>query len=182
MAAEARALSALFLLGMVVAAGAQGQRNTPCHDREPEEGAVRIAGRDEPGVPLVILGRVLAGSEQEPVAGARVLAFHTDARGFYSDEGMDEQNARLCGVVLSDAEGRYRFETVKPAHYATGGPPAHVHFELTTVNGTAHRFTLNFEGDPLLKGEPAGERWDRIRPLEERVDGVLVVERDFWLR
>ena len=37
---------------------------------------------------------------------------------------MDESDARLCGLMLTDAEGRYRFETVKPGHYATGGPPA----------------------------------------------------------
>lgn len=157
------------------------QRDTPCRDRQPGGSEVRIAGPDEPGTPLVITGHVLEGPDRVPVAGARLLAFHTDAEGYYSVGGMDERNARLCGVLATDAEGRYRIETIRPAHYATGGPPAHVHFELTPPSETMRRFTLNFEGDPKLGGRPAGERWDTIRPVEER-DGTLWVERDFWLR
>ena len=42
------------------------------------------------------------------------------------------------------------------------------------------RFTLNFEDDPKLRGREAGERWETIRPVAER-DGVLHVERDFWV-
>jgi protocatechuate 3,4-dioxygenase beta subunit len=111
-----------------------------------------------------------------------VLAFHTDVKGYYSPGGMDERNARLCGVLRTDEEGRYRIETIKPAHYATGGPPAHIHFEVTAPGESRRRHTLNFEGDPELGGRRAGESWDRIRPVKRGDDGVLSVERDFWIR
>lgn len=129
----------------------------------------------------MIVGKVVRGAESQPVAGARVLAFHTDAQGYYSEGGMDEANARLCGVVLSGEDGDYRFQTIRPAHYATGGPAAHVHFEVTLPDGGSRRFTLNFEGDPELDGRRAGERWDSIRPVES-VDGEATVRRDLWLR
>lgn len=94
---------------------------------------------------------------------------------------MDEGNARLCGVLATDTEGRYRIETIKPAHYATGGPPAHVHFELTLPRGGLKRFALSFEGDPLLDGRSGEETWSTIRPLVEK-DEILYVERDLWVR
>jgi protocatechuate 3,4-dioxygenase beta subunit len=128
---------------------------------------------------MVITGRVVSGGERTPVGAARVLAFHTDSDGYYSVDGMDERNARLCGVVVTDGEGRFRFETIRPAHYATGGPPAHVHFELTLPGERMRRFTLSFEGDPELGGRAAGERWDTVRPVAVQ-DGVAYVERDLW--
>lgn len=174
-------ITASLLLIVLFAPSLSGQRNTPCHDREPGVGSFEIADRDEPGRRLVIHGRVVVGDERRPVVGARVLAFHTDDKGYYSVGGMDESQARLCGVVLTDQAG-FRFETIRPAHYATGGPPAHVHFEVRLPDGRDGRFTLQFEGDPKLEGQKAGEVWDRIRSLEDRVDGALVVERDLWLR
>ncbi len=157
------------------------QRDTVCRDRQPTESSIRIAEDDEPGEPLVITGRVLFGDDRTPVAGARLLAFHTDNEGYYSVGGMDEQNARLCGVLVTDNAGRYTIQTIRPAHYATGGPPAHVHFELTLPGERMRHFTLNFEGDPLLRGREAGESWDTVRPVIER-DGVSHVERDLWVR
>ena len=56
----------------------------------------------------------------------------------------------------------------------------HVHFEVTLPSGATHRFNLNFEGDPKLNGKQAGERWDRIRPVErgaEQADAVGRVKR-----
>lgn len=158
------------------------QRDTLCRDRQPTESEGRIATADEPGTPMTITGRVYRGSEKTRVAGARLLAFQTDNEGYYSIGGMDERNARLCGVVRTADDGSYRFETIRPAHYATGGPPAHVHFELTLPGEPIHRFSLNFEGDPLLDGRKAGQSWDTIRPAVEDDRGVQHVERDFWVR
>ncbi len=174
--------SASLLVALLLAATpATAQRDTLCRDRRPTESSIQIPGESEPGAPMVITGRVVRGDDKRPVAGARLLAFHTDSEGYYSEGGMDEQNARLCGVLLTDEEGRYRIETIRPAHYATGGPPAHVHFELTLPGERQRNFSLTFEGDPLLKGRAAGETWDTTRPAVER-DGVWHVERDFWIR
>ena len=177
-------LAAVLLLVAMAARStpAQAQRGAACRDRVPAANSVRTAGPDEPGERMLIIGHVLTGADQKTVSGARVLAFHTDARGYYSEGGMDENNARLCGVLKSSDDGGFRFDVIRPAHYATGGPPAHVHFEVTLPNGKKDRFTLEFEGDPLLEGKKAGERWDTIRPAVKNEDGLWVVERDLWLR
>jgi protocatechuate 3,4-dioxygenase beta subunit len=177
------ALAACLLIGTVgMAAAATAQRETPCRDRVPAASSVHTAAPSEPGERMLIVGKVITGAERKTVSGARVLAFHTDANGYYSDGGMDESKARLCGVLKTSDDGGFRFEIIRPAHYATGGPPAHVHFEVTLPNGKSQRFTLEFEGDPLLGGKAAGERWDTIRPVTKDEDGLLIVERDLWVQ
>lgn len=161
---------------------ATAQRDTVCRDREATASSISIAAATEPGERMVVTGKVVGGADRAPIAGARVLAFHTDAKGYYSEGGMDENNARLCGVLRTDAQGSFRIETIRPAHYATGGPPAHVHFEVTVEGQPMRRFTLEFEGDPLLGGKRAGERWDSIRPVVAGAEGELTVERDLWIR
>lgn len=166
---------------LIVATPVVAQRDTLCRERVPNGPEVRIAGPEEPGQPMVIAGHVVEGSDRTPVGGAVLLAFHTDAAGYYSIDGMDEQNARLCGVLRTAEDGSFRIETIRPAHYATGGPPAHVHFELTLPDRRTRDFSLTFEGDPELGGRRAGDLWDTIRPVIER-DGLQYVERDLWVR
>src|SRR5690349_24530200 len=53
-----------------------------------------IASKDEPGVRLVVHGRVVDAKGQ-PVAGAEIHAYQTDATGAYTREKpMDEQIGR----------------------------------------------------------------------------------------
>ncbi len=180
-------LSALLLVAAALPATAQpGFARGDCQGRQAETWSILVAGPEEPGTRLIVSGTVLASDGATPVAGATVFVFHTDARGYYSEGGMDECNARLCGLMLTDEQGRYRFETIRPAHYATGGPPAHVHYRVWGPGIRRQSFTLHFEGDPKLgaAGRDASENatWDRIRPVESGDDGVLRVRRDLLLR
>ncbi len=178
---------ALALLAAVAGtAPAAAQHRGDCRGMAAEEWSIVIASADEPGQRMVVEGRVLAADGETPVAGATVFVFHTDAEGYYSEGGMDESDARLCGMMLTDAAGRYRFESVRPAHYATGGPPAHVHYRVSGPGIRAQSFSLNFEGDPKLgargrnaSGNPASAT---IRPWEIGEDGVMRVVRDLKLR
>ena len=76
----------------------------------------------EPGEPLIVEGRVLAGEGGKPVADAPVYLYHTDKQGYYSAGGKDERNpgarnSRLRGNLKTDAEGRYQYRTIKPGQY-----------------------------------------------------------------
>lgn len=173
-----------FAVGVaaIVGSGAVSAQRGGCLDIEPRGWEVRIADEDEPGDRLVLTGQVVTGASREPLSGVKIRFFQTDASGFYSPQGMDERDARLCGVVRTDRDGRYRLETIKPGPYATGGPPPHIHFEVTLTDGATRSFAVNFEGDPELRGRPAGELWDVIRPLERDENGVLHGRRDLWVK
>jgi len=177
-------------LGVILWAGtgvAGAQNRGDCQGRVAEAWSVVVAGVEEPGERLVVEGRVLAADGESPIAGVTVFVFQTDAEGYYSPGGMDEGDARLCGMMLTDAAGRYRFETIVPAHYATGaGPPAHIHYRVWGAGVSRQSFTLNFEGDTRLgeRGRDASDHstWHTIRPVEEAEDGHRRVLRDLRVR
>ena len=182
-----RALTTVLITAAVLSSGPAGAQNRgDCQGKQAESWSITIAGPEEPGRRMVVEGRVLGADGETSIAGATVFVFQTDDAGYYSPDGMDESDARLCGLMLTDAEGRYRFETVKPGHYATGGPPAHVHYRVWGPELSRQSFSLNFEGDPLLgdrgKDASANPTWATIRPVLDGEDGVLSVLRDLRTR
>lgn len=99
---------------------------------------------DGKGEPLVVRGRVL-DLDGNPVAGATIDTWQTNADGFYDVQQRGIQPAmNLRGVFTSDADGKYEFRSVKPRFYpipfdgpvgqllgAMGRGPnraAHIHF------------------------------------------------------
>jgi protocatechuate 3,4-dioxygenase, beta subunit len=108
----------------------------------------RIAPAGEPGPPLRIGGRLLAKDGSTPCAGGVVYAYHTDNTGVYGPPGANTW--RLKGWATADADGRFQFDTVRPAPYPNRNVAAHVH--LYTDGGVPPQEleTLMFEGDPLL--------------------------------
>jgi len=116
-------------------------------------------GRAE-GQVLNVTGKVLnlAG---EPVRGARIEVWQANSHGRYthpSDHNPAPLDPNFNGsaVLTTDAAGRYRFKTVKPAAYPAGPDlirPAHIHFQ---VSGKQDRLVtqMYFEGDPHNAADP----------------------------
>lgn len=112
------------------------------------------AGRAQ-GQVIHLMGRVL-NVNGEPVKGARVEIWQANSQGRYkhpSDTNPAPLDANFEGfsVQFTDAEGRYRFRTIKPGAYpatATWMRPPHIHFEVT---GRTNRLTtqMYFPGEPL---------------------------------
>ena len=108
-----------------------------------------IAGPHEPGARMVISGEVFAPDGVTPVGGAFVYAYQTDATGEYRNDANGV--ARLHGFARTDANGRFEFQTIRPAPYPNRGIPAHVHFHIWGA-GYPLQWTeeLRFADDPLL--------------------------------
>jgi catechol 1,2-dioxygenase len=109
----------------------------------------RLAGDDEPGEAMVIEGTVFGPDCQTPVAGALLDVWQADAEGSYHEAGQDY---RLRGQMMTDEQGKYRFETIRPGHYPLGGSmrPAHIHFTITRPGFRPLTTQLYFKGDPHL--------------------------------
>jgi protocatechuate 3,4-dioxygenase beta subunit len=111
---------------------------------------VVVAGADEPGERLVVSGRAL--DRGQPVAGVSIYVFQTDVEGRYSKvlTGNDaELDPPLHGIMRSDADGRYEYETIRPGHY--DGNAAHVHYLVRASGYNPLLLDLWFDDDPELQ-------------------------------
>lgn len=144
----------------------------------------RIAPADEPGESMRIEGTVYDASEV-PAAGVIVYAYHTDDGGIYP---RDEQSrhGRLRGWALSDAKGRYVFDTIRPAGYPGTTIPAHVHMHVIEPGCCTYWIAdINFADDARLTARERERRSMRggnglLEPARDK-DGVWVVTRDIHL-
>ena len=120
------------------------------------------------GTPVTLTGLVLT-RDCRPVANALVDLWHADADGDYDNLGF-----RGRGHQFTDAHGRYRFLTIRPARY-TGRTP-HYHVKVQAANGPVLTTQLYFPGDP-------GNRRDPIyrRELEMTFSGAADARFDFVL-
>lgn len=154
-------------------------------------GAVALlAPPDEPGERMLLTGRVL-GADGEPRPGIVVYAYHTDARGHYPPAAAPSgpaagRHGRLRGWAKSDAEGRYTFDTIRPAAYPGTSIPQHVHLHVLEPGcATYYVDDVLFRDDPLLTAEEIrrarqGRGGDGV--VEPRREGgVWRVERDIQL-
>ena len=115
----------------------------------------RIAGQSKPaeGEVLDVSGRVLDRAGR-PRSGARVEIWQCDAFGQYHHVGAPVGSGDAAfqgfGAVLTDAEGRYAFRTIRPVPYS--GRTPHIHF--TVAEGGRRRLTSQM----FVEGDPGNER------------------------
>jgi len=105
-----------------------------------------------------LTGRVL-NSKGEPVRGAKVELWQANTHGRYAhpsdiNPAPLDPNFQGYGEQVTDAEGRYRFKTIKPGAYpinpanASNVRPPHIHFD---VIGAKDRLVtqMYFPDEPL---------------------------------
>jgi protocatechuate 3,4-dioxygenase beta subunit len=116
------------------------------------------------GQRIIITGRVL-DSAGRPVPNTLIEVWQANAAGRYA-HAADNHPAPLdpnftgVGRCLTDADGGYRFVTIKPGAYPwmnhpNAWRPAHIHFSLFGRAFTQRLVTqMYFDGDPLFSQDP----------------------------
>ncbi|TCR68684.1 protocatechuate 3,4-dioxygenase subunit beta [Bosea sp. BK604] len=116
------------------------------------------------GERIIVSGRVL-DEDGRPVPHTLIEIWQANAAGRYVHL-RDQHPAPLdpnfsgAGRVVTDAEGRYRFTTVKPGAYPwrnhhNAWRPAHIHFSLFGPSFLSRVITqMYFPGDPLFPFDP----------------------------
>jgi protocatechuate 3,4-dioxygenase beta subunit len=143
------------LTGPLLGPGRLGEHDndlTVQHDGEPV------------GQRIVVHGRLLDG-DGRPVRDSLVELWQANAAGRYkhrADRWAAPLDPNFDGVgrVLTDADGRYEFTTVRPGAYPWGNAanawrPAHIHFSLFGTSFTQRLITqMYFPDDPLFFQDP----------------------------
>ncbi len=110
---------------------------------------VVLAGPNEPGDRLRVVGRVLGHTCTAAIADAKIEVWHADASGVYRDL---THATPLRATMLADCSGRFAFDTIYPGAYLNSGTyrPRHIHFRVTSPAGAVLITQLYFAGDPNL--------------------------------
>ena len=121
-------------------------------------------GGEAIGQRIIVTGRVLDQGGR-PMPGTLVEVWQANASGRYLHRrdgwpGALDPNFLGMGRCLTDAEGVYRFLSVRPGAYPwlnhpNAWRPAHIHFSLFGRTFTQRLVTqMYFPGDPLLPYDP----------------------------
>lgn len=149
------------------------------------------AGESPIGERIILHGRVL-DENARPIPNTLVELWQANAGGRYRHKkdtylAPIDPNFGGCGRTLTDAEGYYRFTTVKPGAYPwpndeNSWRPAHIHLSIFGT-GFAQRLITQcyFEGDPLIPICPIVQAIpdaDAITQLMARLDMAATVPFD----
>lgn len=134
-------------------------------DLRPADHDLTRQHKGEPiGERIIVSGRVL-DENARPVPHSLVEVWQANSAGRYPHK-IDQHDAPMdpnftgAGRCLTDAEGRYRFVTIRPGEYPWGNHynawrPAHIHFSLFGPAFATRLVTqMYFPGDPLLAFDP----------------------------
>lgn len=135
-------------------------------------------------------GRVFAVDGVTPVEGVVIYVHHTNIDGLYAngtnESDWSRRNGRLRGWVKTDAEGRYAFDTIKPAPYPDRTGPAHVHL-IVLEEGRRPYYVddVVFEGEFMVNDDYRARQELRggsgIIRLNSSSEGVWLARRDIRL-
>lgn len=120
-----------------------------------------------------VMGRIL-NVDGQPVRGARVELWQANTYGRYthpSDTNPAPLDPSFEGFAVqsTDAEGRYRFKTIKPGAYPATADwmrPPHLHFEVT---GKINRLVTQM----YFPGEPLNDKDILLRQVRANRDGAI---------
>lgn len=149
-----------------------------------------LAGASEPGDRMRLSGQVFAADGVTPAPGVVIYAHHTNAEGLYANGSPEtvwsRRHGRLRGWARTDMDGRYRFDTIKPAPYPDMTMPAHVHLFVGEPGRRPY-----YVDDAVFDGEFGVDEAYRRRQdlrggsgivrLTRGSDGVLEAVRDIRL-
>ena len=134
-------------------------------DVRPEEADLTTQHAGDPlGERIIVTGRLLDEAGR-PVPNSLVEIWQCNAAGRYI-HAVDQHPAPLdpnftgAGRCVTDANGVYRFVTIKPGAYPWGNHlnawrPAHIHFSLLGPSFLTRLVTqMYFPGDPLFPFDP----------------------------
>jgi len=136
-----------------------------------------LAAAQEPGERLIIRGRLFGLDCKKILPNTVIDVWHANAIGEYDNAGFN-----LRGQTLTDDQGYYSFETIKPGKYLNGirYRPAHIHFKITPPGFETLTTQLYFEGDSDLKFDMAiqtkragYEAAERVISLSTDLEGKL---------
>jgi protocatechuate 3,4-dioxygenase beta subunit len=151
-----------------------------------------IPQKGEIGEKLIISGTVYLPDGKTPAKDIIVYVYHTNNKGVYPKRGNEKGNGKyhgyLRGWMKTDSNGKYEFETIRPAAYHShGGEPAHIHYNIQGLDYPEYWLTaIWFADDPrvtddyLMSVKRSGG-FSNVIALKQDENNILRGERNIIL-
>lgn len=130
----------------------------------------------EPGMVLLITGRVWALDTRKPLPGAVIDVWQANEKGRYDNDDSTSPPTEDVFVnrarLVTDEQGRYEYETIHPGSYLNGAQyrPPHIHHRVTADKYSTLITQLYFEGDKYQEKDPFIKK-SLIIKLEDKKNG-----------
>jgi protocatechuate 3,4-dioxygenase, beta subunit len=148
-----------------------------------------LAEANEPGERLIVSGKVFKKDGKTPAAGILLYVYQTDNKGLYSPapaQTAGRRHGHLRGWMITDAQGRYEFKTIRPASYPNSKNPQHIHPIIKESESKIYWIEdFLFADDPLLTDQEKSRLSKRggsgVMALTKNSEGVWIGKRDIIL-
>jgi catechol 1,2-dioxygenase len=134
----------------------------------------RLVGSNEPGERLIIFGTVFSSDCHSRLPNTLIEVWQANQAGLYDTDKPGNFTERvdfhLRGMMLTDQQGNYEFETIMPGRYpvppnlpgleqyAGLTRPAHIHFRVAESLHVPLTTQLYFKDDPYIAKDPWASR------------------------
>jgi protocatechuate 3,4-dioxygenase, beta subunit len=144
-----------------------------------------LAPKSDAGERMIITGTVFGADGKTPAPNTLIYLYHTDIHGHYG-KGSEPRHGRYRGWMLTDAQGRYEFQSIRPASYPDSTIAAHVHMTLTTTGLRENSVdSILFEGDKFITARERSDigrgGFNPILKMENGADGTMRGVRNIQL-
>ena len=112
----------------------------------------QLADNNEAGERIIISGKVYDLTCSEVIPNTEIDIWHANDAGEYDNVGFN-----LRGKAITNNQGFYVFESIKPGFYLNGPTfrPSHIHFKITPPGYNTLTTQLYFQGDPYIAADAA---------------------------
>ncbi len=146
-----------------------------------------LLNETDKGEPIKISGTVFQADGKTPAPNTLIYIYHTDFEGYYGRSRNVHRHGKYRGWMLTNKDGRYAFNTIKPAPYPANRFAAHIHMTVTTATTKEDWVdSILFEGDSLISSQErsrAGQKggFNPIVSFTKGDGGLLYATRDIHL-
>lgn len=144
----------------------------------------------EQGPKLIISGTIYQSDGKTPAKDVILYVYHTDQSGRYTpsdgDTGAKRRHGYIRGWIKTDATGKYKIYTLRPASYPGTQAPAHIHAVIKEPGKNEYWIDeFLFSDDPFMTSEVRASQQKRggngILEITKLEDGTQIAERDIVL-
>jgi len=145
---------------------------------------------NDSGPKLEISGIIYQNDGKTPAKDVILYIYHTDQKGVYPQKGNEtgwaKRHGYLRGWIKTNADGKYKFYTLRPASYPDTRAPQHIHPVIKEPNKNEYYIDeYLFTDDPFLNAKEQAQQQKRggsgIVTLSKKKDGTWVGKRDIIL-